>query len=209
MTECLHCRNRRQFLGLSAAAGLGLMLPGLALARSGSLHQFSGQVLVDGKPANRRTLIAPSSRVETGMDSFALFTIGDNAFSLRSDTHVQFNRQQVAVSGFRLLTGAILGVFGPGPKKLLTRTATIGIRGTGVYFENREQSSYICLCYGGIDLSANAAPSATQALTATHHEGRVVTDGGNISPEPMTNHTDSELVQLEALVGRKPPFARG
>lgn len=207
MSECQYCTSRRQLLGMGIAGGIALSLPGLALARTGSLHHFSGRVLVDGKPARRGTLVAPSSKVETGVDSITTFVIGNNAFTLRSGTQVQFTRHQTGLSGFRLLTGALIGVFGPGPKKLITNTATIGIRGTGVYFETREQSSYICLCYGGIDLNANSVPGTPQTVTATHHEGRVVTAEGNISPEPMVNHTDDELVLLEGLVGRKPPFA--
>ena len=207
MSECQYCQSRRNFLGMGAAAGLGLILPSVSFAAAGgSFKQITGHILVDGKKATPRTRIAPSSHVETGPDSIASFVIGNNAFAIRSDTQVQFSRQRTSLSGFRLLTGALLGVFGPGPKRLVTKTATIGIRGTGVYFENSEQSSYICLCYGAIDLNANSVPDTVVPVTATHHDGKTVTENGNISAAPMVNHTDDELIMLEGLVGRKPPF---
>lgn len=206
---CLHCQtNRRRFIGGGLALGLGLLLPTVSEA-AGHFRQFTGDILVDGRKATAQTRIRPNSRIETRSGGSASFVVGNNAFLLKPDSSVHLARAHVrsgAISGFRLLSGAILGVFGPGPKKLVTTTATIGIRGTGVYFESRPESSYICLCYGAIDLNANIAPQALQPVSATHHEARNIAAAGDIQPAGMLNHTDEELIMLEDLVGRKPPF---
>ncbi|HEX5278364.1 MAG TPA: hypothetical protein VFW42_11945 [Fluviicoccus sp.] len=204
---CPHCLSRRRFLGSGFALGLGLLLPAVSEA-AGRFHEFGGIVRVDGRKASAATRIHAGARIETGVAP-ASFVLGDNAFLIRPGSSVQLARQSKhspALSGFRLITGAILGVFGPGPKKLVTNTATIGIRGTGVYFENRPESSYVCLCYGAIDLNANVRPEAMQPVSASHHEGRLIGGDGVIGPGGMVNHTDEELVLLESLVGRKPPF---
>jgi len=50
-----------------------------------------------------------------------------------------------------------------------------------------------------------------KTIRTTHHESPlVITDRGGImaaKPGPVVNHTDDELVLLESLVGREPPFA--
>ncbi len=207
--RCTYCQSRRQFLGAGLALGVGLLLPATGEA-AGRFRQFRGDIRVDGRKAHARTRILPDSLIEVKDGGEASLALGDNAFLLKPKTSVRFTRPVIrnsAVSGFRLISGAILGVFGPGPKTLHTNTATIGIRGTGVYFENRADSSYICLCYGALDLSAVRSPETMQAMSATHHAGRDVQADGKISDAPMLNHTDDELVMLEELVGRKPPFA--
>ena len=204
---CPHCLSRRRFLGSGLALGLGLLLPAVSDA-AGRFHEFGGIIRVDGRKASSGTPIHAGARIETGTAP-ASFVLGDNAFLIRPGSSVQLvraSRHSAALSGFRLITGAILGVFGPGPKKLVTNTATIGIRGTGVYFENRPESSYVCLCYGAIDLNANSRPEVLQPVSASHHEGRLIGGDGGIAPGGMLNHSDEELVLLESLVGRKPPF---
>jgi len=206
-SACPHCLSRRHFIGSGLALGVGLLLPAVSSA-AGRFHEFGGIIRVDGRKASATTRIHAGARIETGTAP-ASFVLGDNAFLIRPGSSVQLARQSkhsAALSGFRLITGAILGVFGPGPKKLVTNTATIGIRGTGVYFENRPESSYVCLCYGAIDLNANTRPEVTQPMSANHHDGRLIGGDGGISPGGMVNHTDEELVLLESLVGRKPPF---
>ena len=54
----------------------------------------------------------------------------------------------------RLLTGSLLSVFGErGANQALsvnTSTATIGIRGTGIYMEAEPDLTYLCTCYGTV-----------------------------------------------------------
>jgi hypothetical protein len=50
-------------------------------------------------------------------------------------------------------------------------------------------------------------------VKTTHHEQPLLLrdDGGVMRVEtgPFLNHSDAELVMLEALVGREPPFMKG
>ena len=53
---------------------------------------------------------------------------------------------------------------------------------------------------------------AAQVVKTTHHESplQLTESGGAMQSRPggFKNHTDAELVMLEALVGREPPFVK-
>lgn len=205
--ECPACQSRRQFLTTGLVLGTGLILP--AWTYAGGFKDLQGEVLINGRAARSRSRIHADSTIRTGAGSTS-FVIGDNAFLLRPNSHVKFTpagRSNSVISTLRLITGGLLSVFGPGPKKLVTPSATIGIRGTGVFMEAQDNSSYVCLCYGKVDLSANSQPAAVEELQASHHQGKNVGQDGQISPADMRAHTDDELVMLEGLVGRKVPFS--
>jgi hypothetical protein len=92
---------------------------------------------------------------------------------------------------------------------VVTSTATVGIRGTGLYVESAPTRSYVCTCYGISEIIANANPSSREIVETTHHdEPRFVYATGEtmIANATMQNHTDAELVMLEWLVGRNVPF---
>lgn len=207
--NCPACQSRRQFLSTSLVLGAGLILPDWSFA--GGFHQaLEGKIWVNGRLARQKTRIYANSSIRTSTHGTS-FVIGNNAFNLRPNSEVKFtpvsSQSRVAISTLRLITGGLLSVFGSGNKKLITPTATIGIRGTGVYMEADEQNSYVCLCYGKVDLSANHQPDTVMPLEATHHNGQRVSANGNIDVESMRGHTDDELVALEALVGRSVPFS--
>jgi len=94
---------------------------------------------------------------------------------------------------------------------VITPTVTIGIRGTAVYVEVEPQRTYVCTCYGEAVLEPVGDASARETVRTTHHEQpRYIYAKGApkmVTPAPMLNHADAELEMLEALVGRKPPFA--
>ena len=89
--------------------------------------------------------------------------------------------------------------------------ATIGIRGTGAYFEVDGKEVYFCLCYGEAVVSGPNMPDKT--VVTRHHEQPLLLVEGSAAmaakPGPVRNHTDDELVMLEKLVGREPPFLKG
>ncbi len=204
---CPSCQSRRQFLGSGLILGLGLILPSLSIA--GGFRQLNGEVLVNGRHAKTTSRLHAGSTIATSADSTTAFVIGNNAFLLRPNSQVKFTpqgRSKVAISTLRLITGGLLSVFGSGSKKLITATATIGIRGTGVYMETEEDTSYVCLCYGKVDLSANTALEKMREVETKHHSANNVSQDGLIETAEMMNHSDDELVMLEELVGRKVPF---
>ena len=184
-----------------------------ALPPGKSVFRVRGDVLIDGRPATPDTIIGEDARIETGDDGELIAAVGADAFLVRRRTTAN-----LALSGakhaFRLVTGAMLSVFGRRrqPIEIHTPTATIGIRGTGVYATADAERTYLCTCYGTTDLSAVARPDARERITARHHDAPryilgAARDGQWIIPAAFIDHTDIELRMLEALVGREVPFA--
>jgi len=68
--------------------------------------------------------------------------------------------------------------------------------------------TYICTCYGTSVLQVIKDLSIKETVKTTHHdEPRVIFSKINsIIAAPVMNHTDLELIMLEELVFRKPPF---
>jgi len=180
-----------------------------------SIFRITGQVSVNGTPATLKTGIGPSDTIQTGRKSEAIFVSGTSAFVLRASSTLTLGREKqdnALVNALRLVTGKVLAVFAPGnPQRLSTTTATIGVRGTGMYAEADPEQTYFCTCYGVTDVRANADPNAVKTVKASHHDEPLyilakARDGKTIRPAPFINHTDQELMLIETLVGRVPPF---
>lgn len=209
-------RARREWLKrtLLAGAALPLLLRDVlaASARPNGLLQVKGEVLVNGRPAKLGTALKPGDSVATAAGSSAVFVIGGDAFLMRERSELLTAGGKALAGSLRLVTGKLLSVFGRGSRRIATTTATIGIRGTGIYIEAEAERSYVCTCYGVVDLQASNMPEARETVSTTHHDApRYIYAHGEmpikmIEIAPVINHTDVELVMLEALVGRKPPF---
>ncbi len=215
---------RRAFLLKALAAGL-LAAGGIPGARaqffgrrpqrlpSGrSIYEATGPVTVNGQAATSTTSIGATGRIETGKGAQLIFVVGADAFILRGNSSLEIGGSNFVVNTMRLAAGAVLSVFGRGAaKRVITPTSTIGIRGTGLYVEARPDLSYVCNCYGEIEIAAPDDPSVTERIVSRHHDApRYVLKAGaarRIQPAPFINHTDVELALIEALVGRTPPFS--
>jgi hypothetical protein len=171
------------------------------------VSRVRGEAQVNGQPAKPGMAVRAGDRVSTGPGAEIVFVVDRDAMMLRQNSALA-----LAQSGFRLLSGAVLSVFGPKQRKeLQTSTSTIGIRGTAVYVEAGAERTYVCTCYGEAVLEPAAEPAARETVRTTHHEQpRYIMARGAprlVMPAPMLNHSDAELELLESLVGRKPPFA--
>jgi hypothetical protein len=180
-----------------------------------SIYRLSGQVSVNGEPATIKTRIGPTDTIETGKSSEIVFVNADTAYILRASSRLNLARQSegnVFTNALRLLTGKVLAVFPPArPQRIYTTTATIGIRGTGVYVESDPEQTYFCTCYGVTDIEAKNDKQSTKTVKSLHHDEPVyilakAAQGESIRPAPFINHTDQELMLIETLVGREPPF---
>lgn len=183
-----------------------------------SIYRLSGAVRVNGAAATMKTFIGPSDTVETDRNGEIVFAVGASAFLLRSGGKMVLQGEKqadsVITTGLRLLTGRLLSVFGKAPQgiRLQTITATVGIRGTGVYLESEPDLTYFCTCYGTTDVASIADPTSRESVSATHHDkplyitGDAKRKGSNVRAAPFKNHTDQELMLIETLVGRTPPF---
>ncbi len=210
---------RRRVLGTLAAAGLlgpagisGLIRDALAAGTTPvapGMHRIRGTVTLNGQPAREGQLVRAGDTIVTGPGSEAIYVIGEDAYLQREKSSVSF-AGTAAANVMRVITGGILAVFGKGEKKLIVPTATIGIRGTGCYIEAEAKKVYFCLCYGIAEVAPNADPRQVARIETTHHDHPVTIHQDDampmMAPAAVINHTDAELVLLENLVGRWPPF---
>ena len=179
-----------------------------------SIYRIQGDVMVDDKRATLETAVTPTSTIVTPKNAEIVFVSGQQSYIQRGDSRVVMEapKESVFASGLRLVTGALLSVFPRGtPMQLKTKTATVGIRGTGVYLEADPEQTYFCTCYGVADVSANDDPQSKDTVIAQHHDRPLYilsgqSSGKNIRRAGFVNHTDQELMLVETLVGRKPPF---
>ena len=180
-----------------------------------SIFSLDGDVRVNNARANETTRIRTGDVVRTGRNSEIVFAVGSDSFILRSNSQMQIEGNGFFVNALRLLTGSVLSVFGQRANNqqlsMNSSTATIGIRGTGVYMEAESDLTYLCTCYGQVELASSLDPNEREIITAEHHDApKYITNKSNgksyIQPAPFINHTDTELKLLEAIVGREVPF---
>jgi hypothetical protein len=183
-----------------------------------SIFSLAGTVRVNGAPATSETRIGPADVVETGADGQIVFVVGQDAFMLRNNSRLvltpEMTGRSVAdsiVGNMRLLAGRLLTVFARRRHQIETPTVVIGVRGTGVYLEADPEETYLCTCYGLVDIRATNDASSRETIESSHHDKpRYITargsEGKRIRPASVKNHTDQELMLVEEIVGRTPPF---
>lgn len=221
-----HDDPRRDFLVKALSIGLfsagvnsGLLNSVLAmgdipakLPPGRSIYKLQGMVVIDGQRANIETQVRANSLIQTGSNSRVIFVVGGDAFILRSNSELQLGGENFLISGMRMISGKLLSVFGKRntPHRIRTLTATIGIRGTGIYVESDPEQSYVCTCYGHTLIASSEDQAVQQQVISKHHDQPLYILPGKgdkvIRPAPFINHTDVELALIEELVGRTPPF---
>jgi hypothetical protein len=212
--------SRRDWLLRTASGGtliaMGMTLARLALAAGAvppGVARIKGDARVNGKPAVQGMEVRPGDVITTGPGAEVVFVVGRDAYLARSNSRIELNGDaaRLVLQGLRVVTGALLSVFQPGqPKRVQTATATIGIRGTGLYVEVESMRTYACLCYGEAELIPVDEPKEAEVVRTTHHDQpRYIYAKGMprmMERAPVVNHSDAELIMLESLVGRRVPF---
>lgn len=207
--------KRRDFL-----AGAAALLPVLAIRdalAAGDVEKgvarVQGDARINGAPAKVGMDVKPGDTVTTFANGQIVFVVNKDAFLVRANSRVEVEggMGSVALTGLRIVSGALMSVFASGERKTLrASTATIGIRGTGVYVESEPGRSYVCTCYGVAEIQSNDDPAAREVVeTRYHDQPRYVMPKGApqmLMGATVINHTDAELIMLESLVGRVPPF---
>lgn len=204
--------SRRGFV-----VGASLVLAARELLAAGNVEKgvarVSGDARVNGQLAKVGQDVKAGDVVQTFAGGEIVFVVNKDAFLVRANSRVEVEGTMGALvlTGLRLVTGALLSVLATGERKTIrATTATIGIRGTGVYVESYPQKSYVCTCYGEVEIVPVDDPGAAEVVKTTYHDApRYVMAKGMpqmIMGAPVENHTDAELILLEGLVGRTPPF---
>lgn len=208
---CIEDVQRRRLLGATLAAGGMLLLPSPSWA--GDIRDLTGEVKVNGKEISKRSKIIPGDTIQTGNGARIAFVVGTDAYLLKENAYLQLEGGAGAkvARALRLLTGGLLAVFGKSttPRHLHTATVTAGIRGTGIYMQAEAARTYFCTCYGAVEFEV-AGSGERKLVMASHHKGgwinSAASGGTHFGGPVMVGHGDDDLVALESLVGRKPPF---
>lgn len=214
MSDC----NRRQFL--SYVTVLPLLLSGNSNAATrhsktprlrGLIREISGDVFINKNATNLSGIIHAGDTLSVAYGGRLIFSMGDDTYLLQEGSSLKIeSHDNVAVSGLRLLTGGLLSVFGKRETstKIYTRTAIIGIRGTGVYLNSQPEQLYFCTCYGKTDL--NLGHHHTEHIESKYHSAFNITGKSEstmtMNATQVIGHTDNELRLLESYSGRKPTF---
>lgn len=199
--------------GLVGASGtLGMIARALASGdkpTTTGVHTAEGTVTVNGKPAKNGAPVNLGDKVATGANSNAVVVWKGDAFLMREETKIEVRGRRGTVEGLLVEAGKVLTVWSKKPVALQAAHASIGIRGTACYLEVEPKNVYFCLCYGEAVIEPSGMASPRVVKTTHHEEPLILQDYGGImkiEPGPFRNHSDAELVMLEALVGRAPPF---
>jgi len=201
--------QRRETLSAAAAwVAMGGMPAALAQQRS-NVVDFVGDVLLNGQRMSSNQTVQSGDEILTGPGSRLIFVIGNSAFHVRQNSRLSVSRGRTlnTVSLLRLLTGAVVSVFGRGSNRLIsTPTLTAGIRGTGVYTEVMpDLRTYFCNCYGTVELETRGEQLVSTSNYHQSYWGEVQPDQGGrvITPAGAINHTDEELEFLAGLIAQR------
>lgn len=212
-------------LGLLGPAGIsGLIQEALAkgdVPTVSGVNSLSGSATVNGQPAKVGTPIKLGDKVATSNGSQAVIVVGKDAYLLRDKTLVTFEESKNkpgVLENVLIASGKVLSVFEKRDPRNAEKgvtiklpNATVGVRGTGCYIEIHDGRSYFCLCYGEAAVEGPGMPNAA-IIKTTHHENPVwLYDSGGImkvEKAGFVNHNDEELIMLEKLNGREPPFVK-
>lgn len=192
--------ERLGMLQMAWATGQKLPPPGV--------FRIKGEVRVNGGIAREGMPVKAGDTITTGAQSEVIYVIGNDAYLQRDQSTVTISGDAIK-AGLRVLSGKLMSVFSKGEKRIETSTATIGIRGTGCYIEATQKRVYFCLCYGVADITSPKMPGQSETIETRHHDHPVYLDADGsqmMVPASVINHNDAELILLESLVGRLPPF---
>ena len=195
----------------AAASWVALGGAGAAVAQQRSnVVQLSGDALLNGRRLDPQQTIMTGDQIRTGPNSSVMFVVGNSAFQVRQNSIMSVERGATlnTVSLLRLITGAVVSVWGKGSNRAIVMpTLTAGIRGTGVYsevFPDQGNRSYFCNCYGTVDVESNGAKLVSESVYHQSFWGEAdPKDGPRLIPAKAINHTDEELEFLARLVGQR------
>jgi hypothetical protein len=181
----------------------------------GSIEKATGQINRGAVALHPGDAVFEGDRIHAGKDSHALLKIGsDIALHLKADSTIALKREQGVWSPILEQGGAMVhvkpeNVSQPSGRPrfyIRTRSATMGVRGTTFYVENRGKDAvYFCPCEGKIDVAAGAGDK--EQYVSTHHDHPVMIRAGTdplrsrtvSAADQPTNHSDSDAAELKAV----------
>jgi hypothetical protein len=175
-------------------------------AGDGVIFDIQSPVLVNGKIATTDTPIHFGDDIITGSRGRISIRLAGNVYRVGTSSHLKLPE---TTKNFTLnfFFGSILAVFRHDTRKTVrTRTAVLGVRGTGLFLNIDKQQTYLCTCYGDVEFqdqenknNIRHIHSEYHNIIALNHESRTFTS------ESMKGHQTSDLFELESEVERAPP----
>ncbi|HSV78558.1 MAG TPA: iron dicitrate transport regulator FecR, partial [Ramlibacter sp.] len=190
--------QRRGFLQAAAAwTAAGGFTAAQAQQRS-NIVELMGEARLNGERLRPDATVQTGDQIETGPGAGLVFVVGSSAFRVRQNSRLSVERGATlnTVSLLRLITGGVASVWGRGVlRQVVTPTLTAGIRGTGVYAQaDASGRSYVCNCYGVVDMQAGGERLRSQADYHQAFWGETQpVDGRLLRPAPAVDHTDEEI----------------
>jgi hypothetical protein len=207
--EVLWFKRRSVLKAAAAWTATGGFGAAVAQQRS-NIVELQGDAMVNGRRLTAQQTVQTGDEVQTGPGSTLIFVIGNSAFQVRQNSMVAVERGGTlfSVSVLRMITGAIVSVWGKGTsRQIVTPTITAGIRGTGVYteiFADQGGRGYFCNCYGTVVLNAGQDELVSRSSYHQSFWGEVEPKAGRtLTPAKAINHTDEELEFLARLVDQR------
>lgn len=207
--EVLWFQRRSFVLAAAGWAAMGGASAAHAQSRS-NIVELRGDATLNGAQLSPEHTIQSGDTIATGPGSTVIFVLGSSAFHVRQNSMMTIERgaSLFAVSVLRLITGAVVSVWGKANKRLIvTPTLTAGIRGTGVYtevFAKQDQRSYFCNCYGEVEISAGGDQVLSRSQYHQSFWGEAAAKNGRmLTAAKAINHTDEELEFLARLAGQR------
>lgn len=161
----------------------------------------SGDILVNGEKLTKSTVIKQGDTIETKSNSSIRFNVSKDAFFAKSNAKFKLDtlgKKRV----LNVINGGVMAVFGGGNHGVSTPNMTAGIRGTGIFASVKDGKTYFCTCHGKTIVQAHGK---NKVLEASHHKMLWVTPTEMKATMDMQGHEDTEIVALEAMVGRTLP----
>ena len=181
-------------------------------------QEINGDVRLNGKRAKIHQPVSPGDVVTTGANASTIIIIGEHAYMMRENAEIEFYAEDFeqspdgAVSGIiKIISGAVLSVFGKTNTTITTPLASIGIRGTACYVDAMVDRTYACVCYGTGELGGSDGKHLETVVTTRHDAPRFIYPSEKqtrIEKAKVIDHSDDELRLLEKLVNRRPLFDR-
>lgn len=158
----------------------------------------NGTVLVNGEALTQATEIKQGDTIETKENASIRFNVSKDAFFAKSNA--KFRLDNVGKKRvLNVINGGVMAVFGGGDHGVATPNMTAGIRGTGIFALVKDGKTYFCTCHGETEVDAHGKMTT---FKAKHHKMVWITPTAIKPTMDFEEHKDSEIVTLEAMVGR-------
>ncbi|MCF6208950.1 MAG: FecR family protein, partial [Ghiorsea sp.] len=117
-----------------------------ALAADGAIYLLKGPVLINGHLASKDTPIHFGDEVLTGDKARIIMKLDGSVYRMGGRSRLALPEQTENFT-LNVFFGSVLAVFKRNtPKTIHTKTAVLGVRGTGVFLNVDHDQTYLCTC---------------------------------------------------------------